>query len=358
VTISTQPSFGLDPDARIRCSDWTRAASLSPIGTSGSYTGYLLVEIPLPWPRDAGDTAEGAALAPLIGPLRYRLQAIVPAEPETDPRERRVILHARRPGEAGFSSYRRFEGRVGDSLTLAVAALIAAAAGDMPSEFESPAVDVLVCTHGTRDSCCGRRGAQLALELAEPGRLTGQNLWRTSHMGGHRFAPTFLVLPAGTVWGYADTDLVTRVVRRAGDFADVAGQYRGCPGLGSPQVQALEAEVLRRVGWSLLDRQRTGSFEGINALLTWREDGQAVTWGGEVRPGRTLPAPGCMEPLTAGGKSETEWAVTAVHRRNDPSLLIDQAPVRALTSRYPQCRVDPPVCAARERFLLLSRWNG
>ena len=268
------------------------------------------MEIPLPWPRDAGDTAEGAALAPLIGPLRYRLQAIVPAEPNADPRERRVILHARRPGEAGFSGYRRFESRVGDSLTDTVAALIAAAAADSPSELESPAVDVLVCTHGTRDSCCGRRGANLAVELAASGRLAGENLWRTSHMGGHRFAPTFLVLPQGTVWGFADVDLVTRVVHRAGDFADVAGQYRGCPGLDSPQVQALEVEVLRRVGWSLLDTQRTGSFDGMNAQLTWQEDGQTVTWTG--RSARAAPFP------RRGAWSRRQPPARA--KRNGPSL--------------------------------------
>jgi hypothetical protein len=145
--------------------------------------------------------------------------------------------------------------------------------------------------------------------------LAGENLWRTSHLGGHRFAPTFMMLPQGTVWGFADADLVTRVVHRAGDFADAAGNYRGCPGLDSPQVQALEVEVLRRVGWSLLDRQRTGSFDGMNAQLTWEEGGQTVTWAGQVRPGRTLPSPGCLEPLSSSGKSETEWAVTAVHRR-------------------------------------------
>jgi len=316
---TTQSASGLDPEAKLRCSDYSRAAARSPIGTSGSYNGFLLVEIPLPWPRDAGDTAEGAELGPLIGPLRYRLQAIAAAEPSAeptaDPRERRVILSARRPGEAGFSGYRRFASRVGDSLTDTVAALIAAAAGDAHSELESPAVDVLVCTHGTRDSCCGRRGAQLAVELAASGQLAGENLWRTSHLGGHRFAPTFTVLPQGTVWGFADADLVSRVVRQAGDFAEVAGQYRGCPGLDSPQLQALEAEVARRVGWSVLARQRTGSFEGINAVLTWEQDGQTVTWAGEVRPGRTLPSPGCLEPASAAGKSETEWAVTAVHRR-------------------------------------------
>jgi hypothetical protein len=196
-----------------------------------------------------------------------------------------------------------------------VAALITAAAADSPSELESPAVEVLVCTHGTRDSCCGRRGAGLAAELAAAGFRAGENLWRTSHMGGHRFAPTFMVLPQGTVWGFADVDLVTRVVDQAGDFADVAAQYRGCPGLDGPQVQALEVEVLRRVGWRLLQTHRTGSFDGTTAQLTWREDGQTVTWSGQVSRGRTLPAPACMEPVSATGKSETEWVVTAVHRR-------------------------------------------
>ena len=328
MTTSTENASGLDPldpDAggggqSLRCSDYARATSLSPIGTSGSYDGYLLVEIPLPWPRDAGDTAEGAALGPLIGPLRYRLQAVAAAAPaaaapKADPRERRVILHARPTGEAGFGGYRRFESRVGDSLTGTVAALIAAAAGRSGSEFDSPAVDVLVCTHGTRDSCCGRRGASLAADLAAAGFRAGENLWRTSHMGGHRFAPTFMVLPQGTAWGFADVGLVTRVVEQAGDVADAAGQYRGCPGLDGPQVQALEAQVLRRVGWRLLAAHRRGSFDGTTAQLSWQEDGQTVTWAGQVGRGRTLPAPACMEPASAAGQSETEWAVTAVHRR-------------------------------------------
>ncbi|HEX4093234.1 MAG TPA: sucrase ferredoxin [Trebonia sp.] len=334
MTTSTEAAAGLDPGAGLRCSDYARSASLSPIGTSGSYAGYLLVEIPLPWPRDVGDTAEGAALGPLIGPLRYRLQAIAPAAPAADPRRRRVILHARRPGEAGFSGYRRFESLVGDSLADTAAALIAAAADDARSDLESPAVDVLVCTHGSRDSCCGRRGASLAVELAAAGvgaglgagvgagLGAGENLLRTSHMGGHRFAPTFMVLPQGTVWGFADADLVARVVRQTGDFADVAARYRGCPGLDGPQVQALEVEVLRRVGWSLLGMARTASFDAGIAELTWTEGGRTVTWAGDVGPGRTVAAPPCLAPVGAVGaaagavgKSETEWAVTGVHRR-------------------------------------------
>ena len=134
-------------------------------------------------------------------------------------------------------------------------------------------------------------------------------------MGGHRFAPTFMVLPQGTVWGFADVELVTRVVHQRGDFAAVAAHYRGCPGLDGPQVQALEVEVLRRVGWKVLGTYRSGSFDGTTAELTWEEGGQTVIWAGEVAPGRTLTAPACLEPVSAAGKSETEWAVTAVHRR-------------------------------------------
>ena len=161
----------------LRCSDYARATSLSPVGTSGSYDGYLLVEIPLPWPRDAGDSAEGAALGPLIGPLRYRLQAVAAAEPKADPRERRVILHARPSGEAGFGGYRRFESRVGDSLTGTVAALIAVGRRaiwvGVRLAFGRRAG--LHARH--RDSCCGRRGASLAADLAaagfRPGRTCG-----------------------------------------------------------------------------------------------------------------------------------------------------------------------------------------
>ena len=308
-----------DPGARVRCAEWARDAALSPVGTIGTPAGYLLVEIPLPWPRDAGETAEGAAVGPLLRPHRYRLQAIAPANPAVRPQDRRVILHAKPPGADGFAGYRRFEAAAGESLTDTVAALIAAAgsgtaASDARPEFAAPGTDLLLCTHGTRDSCCGRLGASLAVRLAEPGVLPGVNLWRTSHTGGHRFAPTFIVLPQGTAWGFADLDVVTRVLRQDGDFAAVAGHYRGCTGLDGPQVQALEAEVLKQVGWRLLGLRRSGAAEGPHTSLTWHDGDQEISYEAEVRPGRSIPMPGCMTPASSAVKSETEWDVAAVRR--------------------------------------------
>lgn len=56
----------------------------------------------------------------------------------------------------------------------------------------------LVCAHGKRDRCCALRGMPLysALRVLAPERV-----WQTSHLGGHRFAATMVVLPHGICYG-------------------------------------------------------------------------------------------------------------------------------------------------------------
>ncbi|MFT4294150.1 MAG: sucrase ferredoxin [Micropruina sp.] len=53
---------------------------------------------------------------------------------------------------------------------------------------------LLVCGNSKRDLCCAQRGRPIALELERehPGRV-----WECTHTGGHRFAPTGIVLPTG-----------------------------------------------------------------------------------------------------------------------------------------------------------------
>lgn len=56
---------------------------------------------------------------------------------------------------------------------------------------------VLVCTHGRRDPCCARLGVPVWQALTE----SGVAAWQVSHLGGHRFAATLLVLPDGVCYG-------------------------------------------------------------------------------------------------------------------------------------------------------------
>ena len=120
---------------------------------------------------------------------------------------------------------------------------------------------MLVCGHGRRDVCCGSQGTALVTGCPrDPARFGGTvRLWRTSHTGGHRFAPTAIVLPQGTVWAYLDADALRRITFRQGPLDDLLPRYRGCAGVGPAAVQALEREAFAEVGWEWLDWQRRGS---------------------------------------------------------------------------------------------------
>lgn len=70
---------------------------------------------------------------------------------------------------------------------------------------------LLVCTNAKRDRCCALRGRPIALALAEAGRA----VWECSHTGGHRFAPTGVVLPLGQVVGRLTVPLGAAVLDAA-----------------------------------------------------------------------------------------------------------------------------------------------
>ena len=105
----------------------------------------------------------------------------------------------------------------------------------------------LVCTHGTRDRCCAKWGMPVFEALrqreADPGRV-----WQSSHLGGHRFAATFLSLPDGLMWGRFDlAELDTlRGALGQGQLATL-GSLRGrC--CHPRSVQAAEVAVREREG--------------------------------------------------------------------------------------------------------------
>jgi hypothetical protein len=298
----------------LRCSAWARAAQLDPIGSAGSYRGFLLVELPLPWPRDVGSIPEMAAVHEIIGGLGLRVQGLVPTSDD-----RRVIVYLPPPddgGGEGFAGFQRREAAFGDDLPGALQQLLAADSDT--SAATGPAVkDLLICTHGSRDTCCGASGTRLYQDLQQGAVPDHVRAWRTSHTGGHRFAPTCIVLPEATCWAFADLDLLDRVLHRRGDARDVADRYRGCAGLGGPQAQALEREVLRQVGWELFDARRVAERDGTESSVRLRAQwpgGRTETWEAEVLPGRDVPVPDCGRPIEESHKTEREWVVRDVRQ--------------------------------------------
>lgn len=291
----------------VRCSAWARSVELDPVGTVGTYRGFALVDVPLPWPHDVAELPALSSLASYLAERNIRLQATVPTGVV-----RSVVLYTR-PTEGPFCGYVRRSAPLGQDPMATVSVLM----GEPGTG--TGAQQVLVCTHGKRDICCGSSGMQLVRALEDVDLPGKASVARTSHMGGHRFAPNFLVLPEGTAWAFASVDLVFQVLTRTGNIDEIARHYRGCTGLGPSAVQALEREVLRSVGWSLLSRPRWGwivSSDAEEQLVRLQVDAMghqpASVWEGVVSSGRSVLVPDCGGFVSDAQKSETELRVDSL----------------------------------------------
>ncbi|MBA2809537.1 sucrase ferredoxin [Streptomyces sp. KM273126] len=121
----------------------------------------------------------------------------------------------------------------------------------------------LVCTNGKRDRCCALLGRPLAAELASSGV---QGVWEVTHLGGHRFSPTLLVLPSGYAYGRAQAHHVKSVLQAAREGRVVTEGCRGSSAWERPG-QAAELAV----------RTATGEdMAGILTVVTTR--GAAPRW--------------------------------------------------------------------------------
>lgn len=300
------------------CAAFARAEHIDPVGTAGSYHGFVLVEIPLPWPHDVGGHPSVAPVAAALAQAGLRVQAVVPSPGSTADR-RRLAVYTRSTGP--FRRYKLQERSVAErQLTEALTEVATTAGAILPgsSAPSDPEVqrrtEVLVCSHGKRDACCGTLGTRLVTSL---NGTNGARVWRTSHTGGHRFAPTAFVLPEGTAWAYLDQALLEGIVGRTLDIEVAAGLYRGCTGLDHPAVQACEREALRTVGWSWLDHRRSGEVvdqaDGATQvrLEHTAPDGTIGAFEATVEVTRRLPVPECRQPLEESRKDAPELAVTS-----------------------------------------------
>jgi len=264
-----------------RCADLSEAAG-EPLGaTATTAERWLLVEVPGPWPRDVADE----------GPLPEEAHHAVSTWARETPRSR--VQFIRRPGRAGkppVAVFIRSEEGVGEVRRIELgshsdlAELDFEVAGDpVQSSF------VLVCGHGRRDQCCALRGTAVFDALSD--RLGEEELWFSSHQGGHRFAANVLVLPVGLQFGRVGPEVAPLVAARA-----VAGRielehYRGRT-CYDPTVQAAELAVRLAAG---LEGVADVSLEGIeDSTVTFR------TFGGARYSAAVAHAEGPLVPASCG----------------------------------------------------------
>ncbi len=175
-----------------------------------------------------------------------------------------------------------------------VAAAQALRDGETPEG--SAAVDtpqLLVCTNGKRDRCCAKWGMPLFRILS--GIHT--DTWETSHIGGHRFAPTLVWLQTGICLGRIGPDEAVPMLA-AIERGDIfrADRLRGRMSFSAP-AQFAEAAWREETGrWDVA--AITGAWseatpQGHHAV-TLRDDGGAEhRLTVRRRPLGILAAPSC-----------------------------------------------------------------
>ena len=229
--------------------------------TATTAENWLLLEMPVSWPRDI--SAEGV--------LSASAQEAVTRWLERTPASR--LLFVRRPGRAADSAL-AFVVHASETTT-AVRRITLEEPGDVADvdfEVDGDRIDrqlVLVCGHGSRDACCARRGVAVYGALAAD---VGDDveLWMSSHQGGHRFAANVLVLPVGLQFGRVEPQNAAVMIAGARSGRIELSCYRGrtC----YPQVAQAAERVLRdALGLDLVADLQLEGIEGDVVRLRGRD---------------------------------------------------------------------------------------
>lgn len=246
---------------RLFCSDAARLRGDDPTATTARTDVWFAVEFPGTWGRNP---LRDAALP---APVRAALEAALAAVPLS-----RLLFIRRRiePAPAGCRVYiarssprpslARFDlPSLGDVATLP---LIDEALHPSTSVVEPL---VLVCTHGQRDSCCGRRGYPLYDALCKREEL---DVWQCSHVGGDRFAANAVVLPWGLYYGPVeprDAEPLAAAILRDEIFLPSFRGRSSFPRAG----QAAETFVRRATGLAAAGALRLTHREALDAVRTF-----------------------------------------------------------------------------------------
>lgn len=92
-------------------------------------------------------------------------------------------------------------------LNLDMPALVANATQYKPYLTSAPLF--LVCTNGKRDRCCAKFGTALYQAFTD---VVETAVWQTTHLGGHRFAPTLMSFPEGVCYGQVTVEDIPQLL--------------------------------------------------------------------------------------------------------------------------------------------------
>lgn len=282
--------------APTRCSEMSLAEQNDPSGSASSFTSFLLVPEPGPWGKTVADDSVAArfdaATADWIStnPNGLRPFAIRPVSNRREPLDRPYVA-----GRVGAA-----DGLLTFDLPPSPAALQAVAGlGPLPGTGRRRPL-VGVCTNGKRDQCCAIFGRRIAATLTAG---YGDDLvTEISHLGGHRFAGTLMLLPWGYSYGFLNPAIAGAIVDDLLDGLVHPHHLRGRADL-SPAAQAADITWRHALGAAPPDAVlvTTEQTDGEVTEVTATVDGRSETLRMRYVVGPTVAETACGgKPFATG----------------------------------------------------------
>lgn len=237
------------------CSDYSRQAGEDIIGSATHEETYILVECPPPWTSEAFHSRwVPENLQILIKevkrnklPIKFLLIANNVSH-KVD--STTLLIYQRKEGLS--NGYRKLEFQLAniELVTPLIRKWLRGGFSDYDAQTNITR-DILICTHGSHDKCCARYGNPFyfnAISIVSHLKLDNIRIWKSSHFGGHRFAPTAIDFPDGRYYGLLDQESFHSILTRTGDIRLFKKVYRGW-GILPNSIQVLERELILRYGW-------------------------------------------------------------------------------------------------------------
>ena len=244
------------------CSEHTQTIGLDPRGTALNIDAVVLIELPLPWPKPVFAHSDLKGLESLIH-TSMGVTRVLACQPRSDEQNTTVTVFSKE--DATFDRW-VFELENKDSLMELIEMLISSKPEKITTskQIKENKEAVLLCTQGSHDICCGSKGTRLA-ELMEE-HDTGVELFKVSHLGGHRFSPTAMTMPDGRMWAGLDSETLSSILEKRIEVKEIAKLCRGWTGAIKGPEQIAEIEVFKQIGWELDNQKRQILTNALDAV--------------------------------------------------------------------------------------------
>ncbi|MBO3457840.1 sucrase ferredoxin [Aetokthonos hydrillicola Thurmond2011] len=237
------------------CADHSRQVGEDIIGSATNYQTYILVECPQPWLSDPFNSKwvpeNLRVLEKEVKQNKLPIKFLLISNNRSHKVDSTTLIIYDK--KEGFDNgYQKHEFQLSNIEQVAPVVRKWLRNGILNHESQTTVTrDILVCTHGSHDVCCARYGNpfyhQATNTISDLG-FDNIRVWKSSHFGGHRFAPTAIDLPEGRYYGMLDVESFKSILTRTGDINCLDKVYRGW-GILPTAIQVLERELMREVGW-------------------------------------------------------------------------------------------------------------